>query len=50
LNFAIIARVLFFVVKGINRLKQQEAAAPAAKPAARQEVLLEEIRDLLARK
>jgi large conductance mechanosensitive channel len=50
LNFAIVAAALFFVVKGINRLKQQEAAAPAAKPAARQEILLEEIRDLLARK
>jgi large conductance mechanosensitive channel len=51
INFAIIAAALFFVVKGINRLKKQEAAA-AAEPAAppRQEVLLTEIRDLLAKK
>jgi large conductance mechanosensitive channel len=50
LNFAIVAGALFFVVKGINRLKQEEAQAPAAKPVSRQEVLLEEIRDLLAKK
>ncbi len=51
INFAIIAAALFFVVKGINRLKKQEAAA-AAEPAPppRQEVLLTEIRDLLAKK
>ncbi len=51
-NFLIIAFVLFLVVRGINSLKRrmmtEEAAAPAVKP--RQEVLLEEIRDLLARK
>ncbi|MDK9696427.1 MAG: large conductance mechanosensitive channel protein MscL [Siculibacillus sp.] len=48
LNFLIVAFVLFLVVKGMNRLRKQEAAAPA-EPAAppRQEVLLEEIRDLL---
>lgn len=49
LNFVIVAGALFFTVKGINRLKQQEAEAPA-KPVSRQEVLLEEIRDLLAKK
>jgi large conductance mechanosensitive channel len=37
------------VVKAINRLKVQEAAKPAP-PASKQEVLLEEIRDLLAKK
>lgn len=48
LNFLIIAFVLFLVVKGMNRLKKQEAAAPAEPaPPPRQEVLLEEIRDLL---
>ena len=46
-DFTIIAFVIFMAVRGINRLKREEAA-PAAPP--RQEVLLEEIRDLLARK
>jgi large conductance mechanosensitive channel len=51
INFAIIAAALFFVVKAINRLKRQEAAKPAETPAPpRQEVLLAEIRDLLAKK
>jgi large conductance mechanosensitive channel len=51
INFAIIAAALFFVVKLINRIKRQEAAKPTA-PAAppKQEVLLQEIRDLLAKK
>jgi large conductance mechanosensitive channel len=49
INFTIIAFALFFVVKGINTLKRKEEAKPA--PAApRQEVLLEEIRNLLAKK
>lgn len=50
-NFIIIAFVLFLVVKAMNRMKKQEAAAPA-EPAAppRQEVLLEQIRDLLAKR
>jgi large conductance mechanosensitive channel len=47
-NFLIIAAVLFAAIKGINALKKPApAAAPAAPP--RQEVLLEEIRNLLAR-
>jgi large conductance mechanosensitive channel len=47
-DFTIIAFAIFLAVKGINRLKRQEAAAPPAPPAPpRQEVLLEEIRDLL---
>jgi large conductance mechanosensitive channel len=49
INFVIIAWALFLVVKGINRLKVEEAAKPAP-PASKQEVLLEEIRDLLAKK
>ena len=49
INFLIIAACLFLVVRMINRLKRQEEAKPPAPPA-RQEVLLEEIRDLIARK
>ena len=47
-DFLIIAWAIFIAVKLINRLRREEPAAPAA-PAAppRQEVLLEEIRDLL---
>jgi large conductance mechanosensitive channel len=41
---------LFFVVKGINRLKQKEEEKPAPKTPPRQEALLEEIRDLLKSK
>ena len=50
-NFLIIAWVLFMVIKGINRFRQQQAAAPA-EPAAptTEEQLLTEIRDLLARR
>jgi large conductance mechanosensitive channel len=51
INFIIIAWVLFLVVKGMNRLKKQEAAAPAAPPPpTKEEVLLGEIRDLLAKR
>jgi large conductance mechanosensitive channel len=49
INFIIIAWALFMVVKAINRLKVQEAAKPAP-AASKQEVLLEEIRDILAKK
>ena len=47
-DFVIVAWAIFIAVKVINRLKREEPPAPAA-PAAppRQEVLLEEIRDLL---
>jgi large conductance mechanosensitive channel len=48
LNFLIVAWALFFVVKGINRLRRQQAKEPAAPPApTRQEQLLMEIRDTL---
>jgi large conductance mechanosensitive channel len=49
-NFLIIAAVLFIAIKGINALKKPASAA-AAEPLSppRQEVLLEEIRNLLAR-
>ncbi|MBX2904123.1 MAG: large conductance mechanosensitive channel protein MscL [Chitinophagales bacterium] len=51
INFIVVAFVLFLIIKGINSAKKKEEAAPAA-PAAppRNEVLLEEIRDLLKNK
>jgi large conductance mechanosensitive channel len=50
-DFVIIALVLFIAIKGINKLKKPAPAAPAAPaPPARSEVLLEEIRDLLAKR
>jgi large conductance mechanosensitive channel len=48
INFLIVAWVLFMVVKAMNRLKRQPPASPAERP--REEVLLEEIRDLLAKR
>jgi large conductance mechanosensitive channel len=54
INFVIIAFCLFLVVKGMNAAKKKEAVAPAAPaappPPSRQEVLLEEIRDLLRKR
>jgi large conductance mechanosensitive channel len=49
LNFLIVAWVMFWVAKGINRLRALDALAPEKKAAAptRQEALLMEIRDLL---
>ncbi len=50
-NFLIIAFVLFLVVRSLNSMKRKEEAKPApvaVKP--RDEVLLEEIRDILATK
>lgn len=44
IKFVIIAFALFLVVKGVNALRRQQAIAPVP----RSEVLLEEIRDLLA--
>lgn len=46
LNFLIIAWVLFMAVKGINKLKTEEPAAPPAGPTPEVK-LLTEIRDLL---
>ena len=47
LNFLIIAWVMFFVARLMNRLKRLEAAEPAAAPPpSRQEALLTEIRNL----
>ena len=45
LDFLIIALAIFMVVQLINRLQREKPAAPPAPT--RQEVLLEEIRDLL---
>ena len=51
INFIIIAFILFLVVKGMNRLKKAEAAAPSAPPEpTKTELLLTEIRDLLKTK
>lgn len=48
LNFIIVAWVMFLVVKGMNRMREREEAAPEAPPApSAEEVLLTEIRDLL---
>ncbi len=45
-KFAIVAFVLFLVVKGINRLRRKEAEAPSEPPApTKEESLLTEIRD-----
>ena len=51
INFAIVAWVLFLVVKAVNQLNRKPPPAPAAPaPPPRQELLLEEIRDLIAKK
>ncbi len=58
INFLILALVVFFLVKGLNKLsevgKKKEEAAPAEEPAppapSAEEVLLTEIRDLLKEK
>jgi large conductance mechanosensitive channel len=50
-DFVIIAIVLFMCIKGINKLKKPAPAAPAEPaPPPKTEVLLEEIRDLLAKR
>jgi large conductance mechanosensitive channel len=49
INFVIVAWALFLAVKAINRLKAREAQK-TDKPLSRQEALLQEIRDLLAKK
>jgi large conductance mechanosensitive channel len=48
INFLIIAWALFLFVRVINRVRNQEEQKPSAPP--RQEKLLEEIRDILAKK
>jgi large conductance mechanosensitive channel len=48
-QFLIVAFVLFMLIRTINKLKKPDPAAPPPPPPA-QEVLLREIRDLLAKK
>jgi large conductance mechanosensitive channel len=51
INFLIVAWVLFLVVKAMNRMKRQPPPVEETPPPpTREEVLLGEIRDLLARK
>ncbi len=50
-DFIIVAFAIFMAVKFINRLKKQEAEAPAAPPApTKDQELLTEIRDLLKKR
>ena len=50
INFLIVAWVLFFVVKAMNRLKRKQVEQPTAAPPPPEDVaLLREIRDLLAK-
>jgi large conductance mechanosensitive channel len=50
-DFIIIAIVLFLAIRGINQLKKPAPATAAVPPPPpRQEVLLQEIRDLLAKR
>jgi large conductance mechanosensitive channel len=49
-EFVVIALCIFIVVKGINRLKRPAPAAAAPAPPTKTEALLQEIRDLLAKK
>jgi large conductance mechanosensitive channel len=48
-QFLIVAFVLFMIIRTVNKLKKPDPAAPPAPPPA-QEVLLREIRDLLAKR
>lgn len=51
LNFIIVAFILFLIIKAVNSMKRKEEEAPAEPEAPpRNEVLLEQIRDLLAKK
>ena len=49
-DFVIIAAAIFLVVKLINEMRRRDEAKPPAVTPPRQELLLEEIRDLLKRK
>jgi large conductance mechanosensitive channel len=51
INFLILAFIVFLLVKGVNSLKREEPAPAAEDPAqTKEEILLTEIRDLLAAK
>lgn len=47
INFLVIASAIFMMVKGINRLKRKEEAAPVTPTLSREELLLTDIRDIL---
>jgi large conductance mechanosensitive channel len=48
INFVVVALAVFLLVKGMNRLRRKQEQAPEEVPVPpRQEVLLEEIRDIL---
>jgi len=51
ISFAIVAFVLFMVIKGMNRLRRKQEEEPASEPKPSREVqLLEEIRDALVKR
>jgi len=51
ISFAIVAFVLFLVIKAMNRLRRKQEEEPASEPAPSREVqLLEEIRDALVKR
>jgi len=54
LDFVVVAFVIFMVIKAYNKLRRNEVAAPEAPVAppapTKEEILLTEIRDLLAKK
>jgi large conductance mechanosensitive channel len=50
INFSIIAFVLFLLIKLISKLQKKQDAADAKAAPPRQEMLLEEIRDILKKK
>jgi large conductance mechanosensitive channel len=50
IDFTIVAAAIFLMVKLLNKLKKEEAAAPAPAEPTKEEVLLTEIRDLLKSK
>jgi large conductance mechanosensitive channel len=48
INFLVVALAVFFLVKGMNKIKKKQLEEPVAAPApSNEEVLLTEIRDLL---
>ena len=52
ISFLIVALAMFFIVKGMNQMKKKDEEAEAAVPAEppKEQLLLEEIRDLLAKR
>jgi large conductance mechanosensitive channel len=50
IDFLIVAFAIFMVIKGFNKFRKKEEAAPAPVKPAAQELLLAEIRDILKNK